>query len=56
MFCVNDRLLFWSAAFDLTYLAAVGAVGTVEKRSLFSTVSIAQVFAWLFPFQAAVRG
>jgi hypothetical protein len=37
---------FGSAAFDsLFYLAAVGAVGTVEKRSLFFHGSIAQVFA-----------
>jgi hypothetical protein len=35
MFCVNDRLLFWVGCFYLDKAAAVGAVGTVGKRSLF---------------------
>jgi hypothetical protein len=33
--CVNDRCCFWVAAFNHNLIAAVGAVGTVEKRSLF---------------------
>jgi hypothetical protein len=35
MFCVNDRLLLGRLLFVLDMSAAVGAVGTVGKRSLF---------------------
>jgi fructose-1,6-bisphosphatase/inositol monophosphatase family enzyme len=46
---------FGSAAFDLIYLAA-GAVGTVEKRSLFFHRSHSPSLCLAVSFQAAVRG
>ncbi len=47
-FCVNDRLLFLGRCFiHLNLLAAVGAVGTVGKRSLFFHGFHSPVFLFL---------